>query len=328
MTKPPTPKKVFVTGASGFIGRKLADRYAGLGAEVVGVDLAADPVRGVVAGDISQPGDWQRAVAGCDLVIHTAAVVSYAVTLDAAWQANVVGTRNVLDAAARAKVRRLVHFSSVVVFPDLEVPGGMDERAPVSTDGRPYIDTKVAAEQVVLQAHAAGEVECVIVRPGDVYGPGSRPWVIKPVEAIKRRAFMLPAGGTGNFTPVYVDNLIDGVTLAAASPKAAGEVFTISDGTVVTCAEFFGNYFRMLGMRGPMTVPTPVAMAVAATMDRSVRLIGRRTESNPDTMKYFTRRGSYSITKARSVLGYEPVVDLSEGMRRTEAWLRDEGFLS
>jgi nucleoside-diphosphate-sugar epimerase len=319
---------VFITGAAGFIGRTLAARYRSLGAEVVGVDLAADPSRGIVAGDIAQPGDWQAHADGCDLLIHTAAIVSYAVDLDTAWRTNVAGTRNVLDAARQASVRRLVHFSSVVVFPDLDVAGGMDETTPVRTDGRPYIDTKVAAEQVVLQAHAANEVECVIVRPGDVYGPGSRPWVILPVASIKRRSFLLPAGGKGVFTPVYVDNLVDGVLLAASSPDAAGQIFNISDGTVITCAEYFGHLYRILGMRGPICLPTPLAMAIATGVDRSNRLLGRRTESNPDTLKYLSRTGGYSIAKARDMLGYEPRIDLTEGMRRTEAWLRDNGYLT
>lgn len=322
-----TPQRVFITGASGFIGRTLAARYRSLGVEVRGVDISADPAQGIVAGDISQSGPWQQHAVGCDLVIHTAAVVSYAVDLETAWRANVLGTRNVLDAARDGGVARMAHFSSVVVFPDLDVPGGMTETTPVHTDGRPYIDTKVAAEQVVLQAHASGEVQCVIVRPGDVYGPGSRPWVILPVESIKRRAFVLPARGRGVFTPVYVDNLVDGVLLAASASDAAGQVFTISDGTVITCAEYFGHLYRILGLRGPACLPTPLAMTGARLMDRSARLVGRRTESNPATLKYFTRTGGYSIAKAREVLGYEPSVDLAEGMRRTEAWLRDNGYL-
>lgn len=71
----------------------------------------------------------------------------------------------------------------------------------------------------------------------------------------------------------------------------------------------------------------PVALGLAAGVDRSTRLLGRRTESNPNTLRYLARVGGYSIEKARKRRGYEPAVDLDEGMRRTEAWLRDTGHL-
>lgn len=320
--------KVFVTGASGFIGRTLAERYRATGAEVAGVDLVADAARGIVAGDMSAPGPWQEHLAGSDVVIHTAAIVSNAYDLATSWRANVLGTRNALDAAARHGAGRFVHISSVRAFSDVDFPDGVDERHPVRTDGNPYVDTKVAGEQVVLQAHAAGELPCTVVRPGDVYGPGSRPWTILPVEIIRANRFALPAMGRGIFSPIYVDDLIAGIALAAERPEAAGQVFTLTGGVGVTCAEFFSHYYRMLGKRGPLCLPTSVALAAASVAGAAARLRGQRSEINAVSMRYLARRGTYSIEKARRMLGYEPAVDLDEGMRRTEAWLRERQLLS
>jgi len=244
--------KVFVTGANGFIGRAVAERLRSEGAEVGGVDLVADTERGVVAGDVAVAGPWQSAAAGADVVIHTAALVSNAYDVDESWRVNVLGTRNALDAAATGGIGRFVHISSVRAFSDLGFTDGVDERHPVRPDGNPYVDTKIASEQVVLQAHAAGEVECAVVRPGDVYGPGSRPWTVLPLEIIKARRFLLPAMGRGRFSPVYVDDLVTGLTLAAERPEAAGQVFTIAGSASVPAKEFFGHYFRMLGRRGPL----------------------------------------------------------------------------
>lgn len=321
------PARVFVTGAAGFIAHALATRYRAAGSQVVGVDLHADPARGIVAGDIATPGPWQEALAGSELVIHTAAIVSNAVDLDASWRVNVLGTRNVVEAAARARARRLVHFSSVRAFSDLGFPDGVSEEHPVRPDGNPYVDTKIASEQVVLQAHAAGELAATVIRPGDVYGPGSRPWTLLPLEIVKSGRFVLPARGRGVFSPAYVDNLVDGVLLAAAQPEAAGQVFTLSDGVGVSAREFFGHYFRMLGKCGPLCLPTALAVPLASAADRAERLRGRRTEVNAVSMKYLARRGTYSIAKARRVLGYDPAVSLDEGMRRTERWLREQGLL-
>jgi nucleoside-diphosphate-sugar epimerase len=234
----------------------------------------------------------------------------------------VLGTRRAVQAAHDVGTGRFVHFSSVRVFSDRHYPDGADETWPLRADGNPYVDTKVASEQVVLQAHAADEIVATIIRPGDVYGPGSRPWTILPIAAIKAGTFALPAMGKGIFTPVYVDNLIDAVLLAAIKPQGAGQVFTISDGQTLTTREFFGFYYRMLGRKGPVVLPTSVAVGLSAIGATIARIRGQPTERNPTTVRYLARTGGYSIDKAQRVLGYQPRIDVDEGMRRTEDWLR------
>lgn len=321
MTPVADPARVFVTGALGFIGRALADHYASRGAEIRGVDVRADLGRGVVAGDVAEPGDWQRHAAGCDLVIHTAAVVSMRDDPDPIWRVNVLGTRHALDAARDAGASRFLHLSSVTAF-SFDFPDGVTEDYPVRANGVPYVDTKVASEQVVLQAHAAGELPCTVIRPGDAYGPGSRPWTIVPVEELKRGRLLLPAMGRGTLNPVYIDNLVDGIALAAGRPEGVGQVFTITDGVGVSTREFFGHYGRLLG-RKVRVAPTAVVRALAAA---AARLPGDEGEVNPAAIDYIARSGTYSIEKARTVLGYEPAVDFEEGMRRTVDWLSREGY--
>src|SRR2546423_7833845 len=102
--------KVFISGALGFIGSVLGDRYREQGAEIHGVDLQTDPERGVVVGDIADEGAWQEAAEGCDLVIHTAAYVGFGGDRDKVWRSNVLGTRRVLDAAVRGGAKRFVHI--------------------------------------------------------------------------------------------------------------------------------------------------------------------------------------------------------------------------
>jgi nucleoside-diphosphate-sugar epimerase len=316
---------LFLTGALGFIGRAIADRYAAEGWEVRGVDLTADPERGVVAGDVTRPGDWQDHAAGCEVVVHLAARLGLGGTHDEYWPVNVLSTRLALDAAVRGGARRFVHTSSIVTF-GVDFPDGVAESFPVRPTGTPYVDTKIASEQVVLAAHAAGEVPCTIVRPGDVYGPRSRPWVVLALEAIRAREFALPARGRGIFSPVYVDNLVDGYVLAASAPGAEGQVFTISDGVGVECREFFAHHHRWLGVRGPRTLPTGLALVLAGVNERVRRLAGSETEVTPGAVRYFTRSGTYSIEKARTTLGYEPAVGLAEGLERTRAWAIEAGL--
>jgi nucleoside-diphosphate-sugar epimerase len=321
------PSKVFISGALGFIGSVLADRYREQGAEVRGVDVRPEPDLGVVAGDIAEPGGWQEHAVGCDLVINTAAYVGFGGELDPVWRVNVLGTRRMIDAAARGGAERFVQFSSVTTF-GFDYPDGVDESYPVRITGNPYPDAKIASEQVTLQAHVAGEVQATIVRPGDVYGPRSRGWTLLPAKMITSGQLVLPAGGRGQIGPVYIDNLVDGVTLAASSPDAVGEIFTIADGYAIEIGEFFGRYAQMLGKGRIRTLPAPLARTIAAAGGRIEKRLGRDTEMSAASMDYLTKRGAYSIEKARRVLGYEPKVSLDEGMRRCEEWLRSEGLLT
>lgn len=318
--------RVVVTGANGFIGRAVAARLKQRGDTVSGIDLHAMPANDVAAADICTPGAWRQSFEKADVVIHTAALVSNAPTLDDAWRVNVVGTRNVLDAAVAGGASRFVHISSVRAFSDLGFPDGVTESHPVRPDGNPYVDTRVASEQVVLQAHAAREIDVTVVRPADVYGPGSRPWTVLPVEMIKNNTFALPAMGKGIFSPVFVDDLIDGLLLASDSAAARGQVFTIGGAHGVSCKEFFGHYYRMLGRRGPLVLPTGAAILAARAAGAAAHFTKRDTELNAVTVRYLCRTGTYSIAKAQRELGYRPQVTLHEGMDRTQTWLAAQGL--
>ncbi|MBX7433967.1 NAD(P)-dependent oxidoreductase [Mycobacterium sp. Y57] len=320
-----TGRKIFITGANGFIGRAAAERFRALGAEVVGVDFVADPERGVVAGDITEPQVWSGALKGVETVIHTAALLGAAYSLEQSWHVNVLGTSRVLRAAIEAGVRRFVHFSSVMAY-GFEFPDGVDETYPVRVNGDVYTDTKVNSEAVVLAAHAAGEIDVTVIRPGDVWGPGSV-WVRSPIaEMRKKTGFPLPNGGNGVFSPVYIDNFVDGLVLAVASEDAVGQVFNISDGVGVRCGDFFARLAALCG--GTVrTLPIGVAAPAAEILGTVLRRLGQKTDLAAGTMWLLNRTGTFSIEKAQKVLGYQPLVSIDEGMVRVEEWARAEGLV-
>lgn len=141
--------------------------------------------------------------------------------------------------------------------------------------------------------------------------------------------FLLPANGMGIFSPVCIDDLVEGVALAAAKPQARGQIFTIGGGREVTCTDFFSYHARMLGRSKPLpTVSTRTALLIAETGRWVYQLLGLPTELGRGTIDMLSRRAGYSIEKARSMLGYEPRFDLEEGMRRTRDWVETSGIVA
>lgn len=318
--------KVFITGALGFVGRALSARYRELEVETRGLDVRADAATGVVAGDVTRPDEWQEAINGSDLVIHTAAIVTNNVSRKEAWRVNVLGTRRVLDAAKQAGAKRFVHISSLAAMRFI-LDDGADEAAPVMPTGNPYVDTKIASEQTVLAAHAAGEMACTIIRPADVYGPGSRPWTIIPVQMIQKGMFLLPAHGQGVFRAIYIDDLVNGILLAAEKDEGIGQIFILGGENATTCEKFFGYYYRMLGKAGSRTMSTSAAIAIAEIGRAIFKLLGKPTELGRGAMEMLSKKNTVSNAKAHRLLGWQPNVDLDKGMRRTEVWLRAQKML-
>ncbi|HBO4052266.1 TPA: NAD-dependent epimerase/dehydratase family protein [Pseudomonas aeruginosa] len=128
--RPAAPRSVFITGAGGFIGQALLERYRAAGAEVRGMDLRADLANGIVAGDLARPGQWAEHARGCELFINTAAVVSLAAPWEQYRRISVDGVRHCLDVAIDAGARRFVQFSSIAAL-GWRYPQQADERCAV-----------------------------------------------------------------------------------------------------------------------------------------------------------------------------------------------------
>ncbi len=330
MSTPLTGRTIGITGVSGFIGGHLARKCAALGATVRGLDLSS-PQAGAngklifVAGDVTNAADAQSLCAGCDSVIHAAAVVREGGDPRPFERINVGGTRTVARAAEAAGVARFIQISSVMVY-GFDIQGEVDETAPLDGAGNPYCQTKIDSEREALALHS-NKMQVGIIRCGDVYGPGSIPWTIRPVRMMLNQRFRLINGGTGLMNHVYVDNLVDGILLALDSPHT-GEACNISDGVATPFREFFGCYADMVGLNPMRSMSAGFTRRLLKVQNGVVRLLGRQPRLHSSFVSYVTRQGVYSIDKARQQLGYEPRVGLPEGMRHTEVWLRNSGMLA
>ena len=319
------PKKVLITGANGFIGNKLMAHYQAQGIPVVGVDLSGND-EDIFQGDIAQPETISQLLQDSDVVVHTAALVSNSIADADMWRVNVLATRNLIAAAEKHNVRRFVQISSIVAYGN-SAEGELDEEQPVHADGGSYVLTKLASEHTVLAATANSPMELVIIRPGDVYGPGSRPWVILPIEAINKGQFMLPAKGQGFFRPIFISDLIRGIALAVSTKEAAGEIFNLSCEGYMTTAEFFSHHYQWMNKRGPLKVSTGLAMFAASVATKLAQMTGGVNEASTATIVQLCTKSWFSIAKAERVLGWKPEVSFEDGMQQSKQWAQAQGLI-
>lgn len=318
-----TPRKVLVTGGTGFIGKEIIAEYQRRGVAAIGVARRAGGGAGSVAGDVSDPAPWAHHLEGCDIVYHTAAVVSLVEKRDVAWAVNVRGTQRLIDEAAKRGVKRFVYMSSVAAM-GFETPEGADETWPLMPNGNSYTDSKIAAEHAALEAHASGKIDVTIVRPSDVYGVESA-WIREPLKMMQARQFMLPNDGHGHFSPIHVSDLVAGTILAGEHAAAPGEIFILANGGCTT-KEFFSYHWRWLGRTGsPPTLPARFLKSIATAGGGLARAIGAKTELGSGAIAILSRPGGYSTKKAETVLGFAPKVSLADGMSAVEVELRRLG---
>ncbi len=327
-------KTALVTGATGFIGGHLTRRLqiaegVQVRALVRSLQKAA-PLEAlgveILPGDITDPEAVREAMRGAQIVYHAAAWADEQGDRDAVWAVNVGGTQHTIDAALAEGVERFIHLSSCAVYGSLQQLD-IDETTPPRMTGRVYHDSKVAAEGLVFAAYQKQGLPVVVPRPSQVYGPGSLQFSIRVIQAVKAGKVILVDGGKHHFKPVYIDNLIDALTLCAQVDAAVGEALNITDGEPVPWKDFFAAYGRMAGVDSFPSAPYPAAYAYAIFKEIISKVTGKRSSINREVVKTFHSHNSFSNAKARRILGWEPAVDFEEGMRRTEVWLRKEGYL-
>jgi nucleoside-diphosphate-sugar epimerase len=259
-------------------------------------------------------------------MFHTAAIIEEDGDMALYRRVNVEGTRAVAEGARAAGVRQFVQLSSVMVY-GFTYPPFVTEAGPFRGEGNPYCETKLESDRLVLGLHAPGAFDVTVIRPGDVYGPRSRPWVLRPLELMRKRIFFLIDGGRGTMNHVHVDNLLDAVFLALEK-RAAGEAFNVTDGAQTSFADYFGRLARMIGRKGLPSAPGALVRRGFSLAGRASARLGVRLPVSPAAVDFVSRLHPYSIARARSVLGYEPRISLDQGMADVERALRAAGQLA
>jgi len=324
--------RVLVTGGSSLIGAGVAAALVARGDDVTvqqrsrSAALAQLDVRQEL-GDIRDPDVVQTAADGCDAIVHLAAKVGVVGEWEEYRSINVDGTRNVIAAAQRRGIGRVVHVSSPSVAHGGEpiIGGGADE--PVLGRRRAwYPESKAMAEIDALRA-ASDELGVVAIRPHLVWGPGDTQLVGRIVERAAAGRLALVGGGRALVDTTYIDNAVDALVAALDSvvPGApcSGRAYVVSNGEPRTIRELVEGICRAAGVPfEPRSVSLRVGRSVGAAVERIWPLL-RRDDEPPLTQFLAEQLGTahwFDPRPARDDLGWTPSVSIDDGLARLAAW--------
>lgn len=347
--------RILVTGAGGYVGGWIVEWLflqgfqnvrAGIRKWSSAARIGRFPVDIVIC-DVLNQAQVTQAMNGVDVVIHCAY---------GSKEATIQGTRNVAEASWKQKVERFVHLSTVSVYGGAE--GTVNEDQTFQFTGSEYGDTKIEAEQICWEFHKKG-LPLVVLRPSAIYGPYDKLWISKFAERLQSRQWgIFEKMGDGQCNLVYIGDLLNAVFLAADSEGAIGEAFNINGSDNITWNDYFNTFNGALNLPALRPIgqsSAKVFAAMFAPVKKSARyLLGhfgrpitqlyqrydlvqqlmkraeRRMKSTPgrEELDMFGRNVHYSISKAGSVLGFEPQFDVQKGLAMSIQWLRHESLLN
>jgi nucleoside-diphosphate-sugar epimerase len=288
---------VVVTGAFGFLGKRTIDALLALGAsKIVAFDLPGfqlpeewqENVR-YIQGDISNKADVKKMIEGAGTVIHLAAMVGDWIPLPLHRKVTVEGSRALFEEAV-SNDTRVVLSSSIVVYGD-------------------KLTTWLS-----------------VVRPANVYGAGSKPWVHDAVEALKSGAPILIDGGDFNAALVHVDNVVQMLLLAATKDEALGQVFNGGDGNSATWKQYMSDLAEVLELPKPKSIPLWLIKPLSGGIENIWRILKlkKRPPLTREALNLVCAETIIPIQKAKDLLGYVPEVGYEEGFEEVKQYVEKE----
>ncbi len=329
-------KPVLVTGATGFIGKRIVSLL--LDSEI--------PVRALVLPKEELPPEWNNSVAtirgsitekvpvaeamkNAGTVIHCAAVVSDWGDEELFRQITVEGSRHIFEEAVKNQTR-VVLLSSIAVYGTHIYSGTCEEERGFGIPLGPYSRTKQAQEKLAWTYHREHNMDLTVIRPANVYGAGSGPWVNDVVDVIRSGLPSLVGAGGNNAGLIHVDNLAALIIRAAEYEKSNGEVYNASDELDVTWTQYFNDIAAILGMKDQSALPRWMVSISARFFEILYRIFRIKTRP-PVTREALNLIGSdnrFPSTRARQKLAFETSVTYKEGISEVQNYIEKHILLS
>lgn len=325
------PGKLLITGATGYIGGRLARYYQEHGASLR--LLVRNPERldsrlrscEIVVGDLCRVDSLADALQGVGEVIHAAGLLGrWGMPYEQARRVNALGAEALVRAAARNGVRRFIHLSAGGVTGPVS-PSPADETWPPQprTD---YEKSKWEGEQRALEAAQEEELSLLVVRPTFTYGPGD-PHKLELFRAVQKGRFAFIGNGLSTVSPVFIDDVILGIDLAVKSDLSGTSVIIAGPGPVSKRELIWGIADALEVKRPRLKIPAGAAMLLAYTCEQVAGMLKCQPPLTCSRVLALSRNWGYSCEKAQLLLGYEPQTDLAHGLQMTVAAYRELGWL-
>jgi dihydroflavonol-4-reductase len=328
--------KIFLTGGSGFIGSRLAPLAVQAGHAVTVVTPINTPTEkarcdaltkagiSVVTAPLEDSATLARELQGKDAVIHLAAAQHEAEQPESYFhRINVDGTRNLLDLASKAGVRRFVHGSTIGVYGSA-ADGSLDEDSPLAPDN-PYGRTKMAAEKVVREF--VSPMEWTIIRISETYGPGDMR-LLKLFKGVKKGRFPIIGNGQNLHQVIYVDDLSRGLLAACSEPAANKQTVVLAGSEKITTSDMVSSVSDAIGNTNQAPqVPMWPFMLAAMFFEATFSPLGLKPPIHRRRLDFFRKSFFFSNARAQNVLNFRPQVPFREGARNTAEWYQANGLL-
>lgn len=347
------PRKILITGATGFIGGRICETFhltgqyqpkAGLRSWSSAARIGRFPIEMVIC-DVLNEAQVIEALQDCYGVVHCAVGNENVITQ---------GTKTILSAAQKVKLQRVVHVSTVDVYG--EPAGDITESQPQNYSGKPYADSKIEAEKICWEFYQQG-LSITILRPGIVYGPFSKLWTIRYAERLVAKQWGLLDGfGNGRCNLIYIDDLVAAVGVTLEHPNAIGQAFHINQWQKVTWNDYFQAFNQALGF-APLSTLAQQDVKRTSTMLQPIRLLAGhvmkkyqaqvmrvyaqfalakkimkqaeeslRLKPSKAELEIYKRDAYYLPQKAQELLGFTPQYDMRSGLEMSVQWLKHHGY--
>lgn len=329
--------KVAVTGAGGFLGKALVGGLAHSGHQPLAITKTDETVAqfknngiNAVRRDLAMGENCADIFQDCDALVHCAALTRDFGRWDDFRKINIDVTRDIMLSAHQAGIGRIIHISTTAVYGNERNHYGADED---EIYGQrvvdPYSRSKIFADQYVLDMIKDRNLPAVVLRFGNIWGPGDQNILLFIANGLKTRRLMIEGGGDNVLSLTFIENAVAAIILALEDPGAKGKIYNITDGTKVTSKKFIDDIIAILGIKYKLrNIPYPLLYSMAYFFEQYY-LFTRQTSKPPLTrfaariLKY---HAMFDISRAITELGYHPKVSYKEALAISTPYIRSLYF--
>jgi 2-alkyl-3-oxoalkanoate reductase len=329
--------RVAVTGAGGFLGRALVKRLCESNHEPLAIVRTEDTAVqfrslniNAVCRDLSRDEGFAQIFKDCDAIVHCAALTKDFGRWDDFKRVNIETTRNIMSAAHQAGTGRVIHISTTSVYGNERNHYGTDED---EIFGQrvvdPYSRSKIAADQIVLELIKERDFPAVVLRFGNIWGPGDQNVLPFVVDGLKKKRLMIEGGGDNVLSLTFLDNAVAAILLALEKPDTNGKIYNITDGIKITSKKFIDDIISILGIKYTLrNIPYPLLYSMAYFFEQYYMLAHR--DSKPPLTRFAARilkyHAIFDISRAMSELGYHPKVNYKQALTISTPYIRSLYF--